>query len=158
MDVKALNRYKSFVKSLNGLAEAEKRDPSDDFVLSGTIQKFCLTFDISWKVMKDIAVKYYKVLDFATGSPRECLRVACSLKLISDDRWMQMLNLRNELAHDYDGSLAKNAFHTIVEEYIPLFTAFAMKAGRYFEDANKVSDANEESDVNEESDETKSLT
>jgi len=140
MDVKTLNRYKSFKKSLDGLSEAKTRDPSDDFVLSGTIQKFCLTFDISWKVMKDIAVKYFKVLDFATGSPRECLRVAYNLKLISDDRWMQMLNLRNALAHDYDGSLAKNAFESIVNEYIPLFSEFAMKAGRYMEDADDESD------------------
>ena len=50
-----------------------------------------------------------------------------------------MLNLRNELAHDYEGSLAKNAFHTIVEEYIPLFSAFAMKAGRYKKTTQRVS-------------------
>ena len=137
MDVRARNRYQSFKKSLKGLKEAKTSDPSDDFVLSGTIQKVCLTFDISWKVMKDIAVKYYKVLDFATGSPRECLRIAHNLKLISDDRWMQMLDLRNELAHDYDGRLAKSSFALIVNEYIPLFSEFAVRAGRYIEDVNE---------------------
>ena len=91
--------------------------------------------------MKDIAVKCYKVLDFDTGSPRECLRVAHNLQLISDDRWMQMLNLRNELAHDYDGSLAKNAFDSIVKEYIPLFSEFATKAGRYMEETDDESES-----------------
>lgn len=139
MDRKAQNRYRSYLKSLAGLEEAKYRDPSDDFVMSGTVLKFNLTFDISWKVMKDIAVKYFKVLDFATGSPRECLRVAHNLQLISDDRWMQMLNLRNELSHDYDGSLARQSFDKIVDEYIPLFSEFARVAGRYLDDTDEES-------------------
>ena len=60
-----------------------------------------------------------------------------NLKLISDDRWMQMLDLRNELAHDYDGRLAKSSFALIVNEYIPLFSEFAVRAGRYIEDVNE---------------------
>ena len=56
MESKYINRFKSFCKSLDGLLKAKNRDASDDFVLSGTVQKFNLTFDISWKVMKDIIV------------------------------------------------------------------------------------------------------
>ncbi len=134
MEEKFTNRYRSFCDSFDGLKQALFRDPADDFVLSGTIQKFNLTFDISWKVMKDILVKYYKVLDFATGSPRDTLRAAYSVGLISDDAWMQMLDMRNELAHDYDGSLAKISFHTIVEEYIPLFEAFSLRVREVISD------------------------
>ena len=125
MDDKFINRYHSFCKSLEGLEKARERDASDEFVLSGTVQKFNLTFDIAWKVMKDICVNHYKVLDFAMGSPRETLRVAASVRLISDDRWMKMLDDRNRLAHDYDGSLAEECFSVIVEEYLPLFEGFA---------------------------------
>ncbi len=35
----SINRYNSFCKSLAGLEEAKHRDPSDDFVLSGTMIK-----------------------------------------------------------------------------------------------------------------------
>ena len=133
MDKKSINRYQSFRKSLEGLAKARERDSADEFVLSGTVQKFNLAFDIAWKVMKDICVNHYKVLDFATGSPRETLRVAASVKLISDDRWMNMLDDRNRLAHDYDGSLAEQCFSVIVGEYLPLLEAFADAAGDIIE-------------------------
>ena len=54
---KFTNRYASFCNSLDSLTKAKTRNPEDEFVLSGTVQKFSLTFDISWKVMKDIIVK-----------------------------------------------------------------------------------------------------
>ncbi|MCD7737147.1 MAG: nucleotidyltransferase substrate binding protein [Lachnospiraceae bacterium] len=131
MEGKYINRYKSFCDSLSSLERAKMRDPEDDFVLSGTVQKYNLTFDLSWKVMKDILVKYHKIQDFATGSPRETLRTAYSVKLISDDRWMKMLTAGNDLAHDYDGSLAKESFDAIVNEYIPLFGQLRETAGSY---------------------------
>ncbi|MDO4633936.1 MAG: HI0074 family nucleotidyltransferase substrate-binding subunit [Eubacteriales bacterium] len=131
MDIKSKNRFNTFKKSLAGLALAKTRDPEDEFVLSGTVQKFCLTFDIAWKVMKDLTVKYFGILDFATGSPRECLRMAYSVKLISDDRWMQMARMRKDLTHDYEGSLAKESFHIIIDEYLDLFEEFAATAAPY---------------------------
>lgn len=42
---KYLNRYRSFWSSLTSLQKARQRDLTDDFVISGTVQKFCLTFD-----------------------------------------------------------------------------------------------------------------
>ena len=130
---KYINRYKSFCKSLEALEKAKDRDLTDDFVISGTVQKFNLAFDISWKVMKDIIIGYHKVLDFATGSPRETLRIAASVKLIHDDSWMQMLDDRNDLAHDYDGALAEEIVHKILEQYLPVLEIFRDTAGTYVE-------------------------
>ena len=48
----------SGVKDFDALAEAKQRDLSDSFVLSGTSAKFSITFDLAWKVMKDILVEY----------------------------------------------------------------------------------------------------
>ena len=132
-----LNRYKSFQCSLSSLEEARKRDLTDDFVISGTVQKFCLTFDISWKVMKDIIVGYHKISSFASGSPRETLRMAAQLGIISGDIWMKMLLDRNELTHDYDGSLARNAANKIVELYLPVFEHFRDIAARYMDQMEK---------------------
>ena len=37
-------------------------------------EKFSITFDLAWKVMKDILVQYYAMTGFVAGSPREVLR------------------------------------------------------------------------------------
>ena len=124
MDAKYNRRFLSFCNSLDALAEARQRDLSDSFVLSGTSAKFSVTFDLSWKVMKDILVQYYAITSFVAGSPREVLRESYKANLISDDAWMEMLKVRNELAHDYDCEIVKKHCHTIIEKYIDLFYDF----------------------------------
>lgn len=124
MDAKYNRRFLSFCNSLDALAEARQRDLSDSFVLSGTSAKFSITFDLSWKVMKDILVQYYAITGFVAGSPREVLRESYKANLILDDAWMEMLKVRNELAHDYDCEIVKKHCHTIVEKYIDLFYEF----------------------------------
>ena len=121
MDAKFERRFLSFYNSLDALAEARQRDLSDSFVLSGTSAKFSITFDLAWKVMKDILVQYYAITGFVTGSPREVLRESFKANLISDDTWMEMLNVRNELAHDYDGIIAKKNFRAIISNYYDAF-------------------------------------
>ena len=91
---------------------------SDSFVLSGTGAKFSITFDLAWKVMKDILVQHYAIIDFVAGSPRDVLRAAFRARLIDDDIWMEMLKVRNQLAHDYDGQLVEKYCENIVKVYI----------------------------------------
>lgn len=124
MDEKFNRRFMSFCNSLDALAEARQRDLSDSFVLSGTSAKFSITFDLSWKVMKDILVQYYAITGFVAGSPREVLRESYKANLISDESWMEMLKVRNEFAHDYDCEIVKEHCNTIVKEYIDLFYEF----------------------------------
>ena len=121
MDEKFNRRFMSFCNSLDALAEARQRDLKDSFVLSGTSAKFSITFDLSWKVMKDILVQYYAITGFVAGSPREVLREAYKANLISDNAWMEMLKVRNELTHDYDSEIVKEYCNRIVEKYIDLF-------------------------------------
>lgn len=124
MDKKFIKRYESFQKSLDALSEAKERDLADSFVLSGTGAKFSITFDLSWKVMKDILVQYYAAADFVAGSPREVLRKAFQMELITKDIWMEMLNVRNRLSHDYDGEIIKEYCSRIVDVYIDIFYEF----------------------------------
>lgn len=124
MDEKFNRRFMSFCNSLDALAEARQRDLSDSFVLSGTSAKFSITFNLSWKVMKDILVQYYAITGFVAGSPREVLRESYKANLISDESWMEMLKVRNELAHDYDCEIVKEHCNTIVKEYIDLCYEF----------------------------------
>ena len=124
MDEKFNRRFLSFCRSLDALAEAKNRDLSDSFVLSGTSAKFSITFDLAWKVMKDILVQHYAMTGFVAGSPREVLRKSYQASLISDDTWMEMLKVRNELTHDYDGDIVKEYCNVIIQKYVDLFYDF----------------------------------
>lgn len=123
MDAKFIKRFESYQNSLNSLAEARDRDLSDSFVLSGTGAKFSITFDLAWKVMKDLLVQYYMITDFVAGSPREVLRNSFQAGLIKDDIWMEMLKVRNSLVHDYDGLIVKEYCIRIIENYLEEFQA-----------------------------------
>lgn len=133
MENKYINRYHTFCRSLKNLEKSRYADPKADFVLEGTVLNFNLTFDIAWKVMKDILVKQLGILDFAIGSPRETLQQAFINKLIDDDQWMQMLRVRNQLAHDYDGSFAAEKFTEIINVYFPLFEQFRDRVIKYYQ-------------------------
>ena len=133
MENKYINRYYTFCKSLKNLDKSRYANPKADFVLEGTVLNFNLTFDISWKVMKDILVKQLGILDFAVGSPRETLQQAFVNKIIDDDHWMQMLRVRNQLAHDYDGTFAAEKFQDIIKIYYPLFEKFRIDVKKYYE-------------------------
>lgn len=134
MESRYINRYHSYVRSLDILEQSCGADPGEKFVLGATAQAFNLTFDLSWKVMKDILVKYFAIQDFASGSPRETLRAAYSAGLISDDRWVQMLRIRNTLAHDYDGEVTLKYFHMIVTDFYQLFCSLKDKIQPYYEE------------------------
>ena len=118
MDENFIGRFESFKNSLDSLSEAKERDMSDSFVLSGTGAKFSITFDLAWKVMKDILVQYYAITGFVMGSPREVLRESFQANLITGDEWMDMMKVRNQLAHDYDGLIVKEHCQTIIHVYI----------------------------------------
>lgn len=134
MERKSINRYRSFCKCLSNLEEAKGKDPKDKFILSGTAQMFNLSFDLSWKVMKDILTEYHGTLEYPTGSPRETLRMAHSVELIEDDAWMEMLRARNNLAHDYDGELAIKYFGNITSKYYELMDDFRERAAKYYKE------------------------
>ena len=132
MDEKFTKRFESFKNSLASLSEAKERDMSDSFVLSGTSAKFSITFDLAWKTMKDILVQYYAITGFVTGSPREVLRESFQASLIDGDEWMDMLKVRNLLAHDYDGTIVKNCCQTIIHVYIDKLYDYQKKVESIF--------------------------
>lgn len=132
MENKYVNRYNTFCKSLKKLEKSLNADPKADFVLEGTVLNYNLTFDISWKVMKDILIKKLEILGFAIGSPRETLQQAFTNGIIDNDQWMQMLRVRNQLAHDYDGTFAAEKFQDIIQVYYPLFVRLKGNIEKYY--------------------------
>lgn len=134
---KSINRYRSFCRSLDNLGEAKTKDASDLFVLTGTVQMYSLSFDLSWKVMKDLIVQYHGVTDFAAGSPRETLRTARAVGLIQDDIWIEMLRVRNHLAHDYDGELARKYVSLITSVYYEKMSELKQRVAEYYQNTQR---------------------
>lgn len=135
MKNKSINRYTSFCRSLENLKKSRDKNPEDDMVLEATVQRFNLSFDLSWKVMKDVLTECMGILDFATGSPRETLQTAFTNGIISDDVWLQMLRVRNRLAHDYDGEIAKAEFDEIVGKFYETLLGFEESIEKYYTEA-----------------------
>ena len=126
MERKFMRRFQSYKNSLKSLSEARDRDMNDSFVLSGTSAKFSITIDLAWKTMKDILIEYYAITDFVAGSPREVLKKAFQVGMITGDVWMQMLEVRNRLTHDYDGEIVKEHCRTIIDVYIGKLEEFQL--------------------------------
>lgn len=140
MQSKYIKRYETFCRSLNNLLRCKNLDIRTDCVLEGTIQRFNLTFDISWKVMKDILIKEKCITEFATGSPRDTLRTAYSCKIIDSDIWLQMLKVRNTSVHDYDGNFAEESFSIIVNEFCDAFVKFRDNVSGYYIEGREIDD------------------
>lgn len=141
MKNKSINRYTSYCRSLENLKKSRDKNPEDDMVLEATVQRFNLSFDLSWKVMKDILTERMGILDFATGSPRETLQTAFTNGIISDDVWLQMLRARNRLAHDYDGEIAKAEFDEIVGKFYEALLGFEEGIEKYYTKAGDSTDS-----------------
>lgn len=45
---------------------------------------------------------------------------------------MKMLRVRNQLAHDYDGTLAQEEFQNIIKVYYPLFEKLKGRVEKYY--------------------------
>lgn len=132
MEEKYINRFNSLKKSLGNLSLSCNADLDNPFILPATAQNFNLTFDLSWKVMKELLLNEFGIMDFVTGSPRDTLRTAFSAGLIDDDKWMKMLIVRNTLAHDYDGVVAQKYYEAITTDYYQLIKKFVDAIEKYY--------------------------
>lgn len=114
-------RAEAFKKSFETLKLSKTANREDPLILSGIVMAFNLTFDLAWKLLKDILQEDHGINDFPSGSPKETLRKAKSVGIIDDDIWLDMLDDRNDLIHDYDFEFASKKVDTIIDEYIPEF-------------------------------------
>ncbi|MBP8178866.1 MAG: nucleotidyltransferase substrate binding protein [Spirochaetes bacterium] len=90
---------------------------------AGVIQFFELPFELSWKLLKD----YCEFLGFTVNSPREAIKRALSIAMISNGEiWLRTLMDRNLTVHVYDEAIAhkvsmgNEVYETIKDEYFPL--------------------------------------
>jgi nucleotidyltransferase substrate binding protein (TIGR01987 family) len=86
----------------------------------GMIQRFEYTWDLSWKVLRDVLED--QGIPIEVVSPRAVLRTAFEAGLISrSEDWQRSIGLRNRLAHMENQALFDQACNEIRSVYTTLF-------------------------------------
>lgn len=116
-----MKKYENFVSNLYVLEKAEQEDLTNEFIISGIIDKFFVQFELGWKVLKEM-LKYEGKTETNSGSPRTIIKAAYSMyDFIDEEIWLEMLQARNDMAHIYDGEAAKRLTKVILNIFIPEF-------------------------------------
>lgn len=116
-----MKKYENYASALHSLRQAPSQDLSNEFIQSGIIDKFELQFELGWKLFKAL-LAYEGDPVSASGSPRDVIKTAYQYYDFMDESlWLRMLRDRNDSAHIYDESRAKQLVRTVIDEYIPEF-------------------------------------
>lgn len=119
VDIRWQQRFEnlqSAYKKLQHAVQVHTQIPDDELIQMAVIKAFEMTFELSWKTLKD----YLQYNGISVKLPREIIKQAFSSKLILDGQlWINMLEDRNLMAHTYDEKRAKQAILSICQHYLP---------------------------------------
>lgn len=116
-----MKKFDNFVSHLTVLQKSPDQDLSNEFILSGIIDKFSIQFELGWKVLKELLL-YMGISAGKTGSPREIIKEAYQcFDFIEEEQWLLMLKERNNTAHIYDEKAANALVQQIITDFIPEF-------------------------------------
>ena len=112
-------RLENFCKALAQLGEACDQDDYSDLERAGLVQMFEFSFELAWKVLKDLL--FYE--GHNVKSPREVARKSFEMEYITEDDselFLDAISKRNLLAHTYEEETAQEAENLIKNQYYPL--------------------------------------
>ena len=114
----AVKKLDVFIKSLSILLKSN-RGTTDEIYRMGIIGQFHLTFELSWKALREILL-LHGVSNIASGSPREIIKAGYQFNFLDDERiWLDML--KRETIHIYNEALADELVNLICDDYIATF-------------------------------------
>lgn len=70
-----MKKFEQYVSHLAVLSRAKNEDITNEFIMSGIIDKFYIQFELGWKVLKEL-LRYEGAGQSATGSPREIIKTS----------------------------------------------------------------------------------
>jgi nucleotidyltransferase substrate binding protein (TIGR01987 family) len=110
-------RFQNFSRSFLLLEQSiELMDPSV-IERAGMIQFFEVSFEQSWKVLKD----FLEEEGFTVRSPRDAIKTAFQYGFIENaDVWLEALKDRNLTTHTYDEAIAAKIENNIKCRYYPV--------------------------------------
>ncbi|NEP18321.1 MAG: nucleotidyltransferase [Leptolyngbya sp. SIO4C1] len=120
LDIRWQQRFSNFEKAFLLLQNTLQIEQPSIVERAGLIQFFEMTFELSWKLLKD----YEEAQGFLVKTPRETIRQAFQISLIGDGHgWLRMLQDRNLTAHTYNETVALEVDRKIRQQYFPLLEA-----------------------------------
>lgn len=126
-DIRWKQRFTNFEKSYNLLNQYIDQPIETELERAGIIQFFEISFELSWKLMKD----YLEAQGFSVKSPRETIKQAYQIGLIDDGHiWIDALSDRNLTVHTYDEELAKKMVEDIIHVYFPKLKQLYYELGK----------------------------
>ncbi|MGF0066203.1 nucleotidyltransferase [Roseburia sp. MUC/MUC-530-WT-4D] len=116
-----MKKFDQYSRHLQVLCRAEQEDITNEFIISGIIDKFYIQFELGWKVLKEL-LRYEGANQTATGSPREIIKTAYAyFDFIEENIWLEMLRDRNDTTHIYNEEAAQQLVKKILHRYIGVF-------------------------------------
>ena len=121
-DIRWEQRFQNYSKAFNYLENALNIKKPDVTQQAGIIQFFEMSFELSWKVMKD----YLEEKGFVdVKSPRDAIKKAFEIEIITEgESWLKALVDRNLTSHTYEEKTAKQIEELIRNEYFYLLKDF----------------------------------
>lgn len=118
--------FDDFKKAVDNL-EYAVNNTVDDLDVDGVIKRFELCYELSWKVIR----LYLENLGIICKNPRDCFKHAKLNELIEDDIiWMEMIDMRNRLVHEYSLDYSKKMFNDIKLKFTEQFKKLKDKIGK----------------------------
>ena len=110
-------RFTNYEKSLRHLKTTVEKEDLNDIEKAGLIQFFEVTFELSWKVMKDfLTAEGYEV-----KSPRDSIKTAFEYGFIENGTlWLEALEKRNLASYTYDDKILDELEELIIHTYYPI--------------------------------------
>lgn len=117
-----MKKYENFCRAYKNLEESIILEPPYDTVtLTGLVALFEITFEQSWKMIKEI-LEYHGYEQSNTGSPRIVIKTAFQAGMIDDEEtWLMALATRNNVAHSYNEDIALGIVRETKEIYVSMF-------------------------------------
>ena len=117
-----MKKYENFCSSLGNMKDIYNyEEPYDNVVLTGLIGLYEITFEQSWKMMKEI-LQNHGYEEGATGSPKIILKTAYKAGMIKDEElWLRALQARNNVTHSYNQKIALGIVSEAKNEFYKMF-------------------------------------
>ena len=116
-DIRWKQRFANYERAFKSLSEAMEAGELNELERNGLVQRFEFTLELAWKTTKD----FLEDRGFSfKPSPKDTFRQAQEGQYITyAQALIDGLDLRNELAHDYDGQKFEHGERQLRTETFP---------------------------------------
>ena len=123
-EIRWKQRFENYEKAYRTLSKYIDTELDSEIEKAGLIQFFEMTFELSWKVMKD----FLENQGYDVKGPRDAIKLAFQIDLINNGHiWLDALEERNMTVHTYDEQLADKMISHIKGSYYPELKTFYIK-------------------------------